>query len=302
MKKATLLLAASLSIVGALPDVASADDGQLEINAACVQTGCFPGDAPGYPVRISQSGAYRLTSNLVQSVIPGLSSATTAIEIFADGVDLDLAGFTIGCSNPLGGSCGGGNADGVFSIGSARREIHVANGRIKGMPRDGLALDSGSGAVVENVRAIDNGERGIAAGVDSRITGCTAVGNGFQGIFANGHSVLTHNVSNENGGAGISTGSAVIAENTVSGNGSDGISTTSSVIRDNQVSNNAGVGIRATWQSKVEDNVVVGNGGVGLLVTNGTYQGNLINGNAGGTVSGGINFGSNSCNLAATCP
>ena len=44
---------------------ALAVDGVLEINQACaVNTGCSTGDTAGFPVTISTSGSYRLTSNL----------------------------------------------------------------------------------------------------------------------------------------------------------------------------------------------------------------------------------------------
>jgi hypothetical protein len=47
-----------------------ASDGQLEINQACaVNTGCFPGDDPGFPVTITQPGSYRLTGNLDLSAV-----------------------------------------------------------------------------------------------------------------------------------------------------------------------------------------------------------------------------------------
>ncbi len=49
-----------------------------------------PGDAPGFQVTISQSGSYRLTGDL--SVPDG---NTTAIQITADFVTLDLNGFSI---------------------------------------------------------------------------------------------------------------------------------------------------------------------------------------------------------------
>jgi hypothetical protein len=49
-----------------------------------------PGDAPGFPVTISQPGSYRLSGNLT---VP--DSNTTAIQITADFVTLDLNGFSI---------------------------------------------------------------------------------------------------------------------------------------------------------------------------------------------------------------
>ena len=52
--------------------------------------GITPGDAAGFPVTISQPGSYRLSGNLI---VPDMN--TTAIVITADGVTLDLNGFSI---------------------------------------------------------------------------------------------------------------------------------------------------------------------------------------------------------------
>jgi hypothetical protein len=52
--------------------------------------GVTPGDAPGFPVTISQPGSYRLSGN---PTVPDLN--TTAIHITADRVTLDLNGFSI---------------------------------------------------------------------------------------------------------------------------------------------------------------------------------------------------------------
>src|ERR1022692_224651 len=49
-----------------------------------------PGDAPGFPVTISVPGSYRLSGNLT---VPDQN--TTAIQIAADNVTIDLNGFSI---------------------------------------------------------------------------------------------------------------------------------------------------------------------------------------------------------------
>jgi hypothetical protein len=66
---------------------ANAGEGVLEINQACAtQTGCFPGDGAGFPVVISSSGSYRLTSNLS---VPDAN--TSGVVVLAASVDLNLA-------------------------------------------------------------------------------------------------------------------------------------------------------------------------------------------------------------------
>src|SRR5438477_1054895 len=77
------------ALVGALP--AFAVDGVLLIDQNRALAGnVTPGDTPGFPVTISQSGSYRLSGSLT---VPDMN--TTAIQITADNVTLDLNGFSI---------------------------------------------------------------------------------------------------------------------------------------------------------------------------------------------------------------
>jgi hypothetical protein len=77
---------------------AAAEPGVFEINRTCaIETGCFVGDSPGYPVTITRAGSYRLTGNL--SVQSGTGSQSNSmIAITATDVDLDLGGFRVSCS------------------------------------------------------------------------------------------------------------------------------------------------------------------------------------------------------------
>src|SRR5262249_22472005 len=71
--------------------VLHAEDGLTLIDQKAVMAGkVTAGDAPGFPVTISQPGSYRLSGNLV---VP--DPGTTAVEITADNVTLDLNGFAI---------------------------------------------------------------------------------------------------------------------------------------------------------------------------------------------------------------
>src|SRR5271154_6656573 len=110
------------SLLVAIPGSLYAVDGVVLINqSSALQGGVTPGDAPGFPVTISQPGSYRLSSNLV---VP--DSNTNAIEITAEFVTLDLNGFSI-----VGGS--------AFS--SSRKVSSMASRR-----RSGLGPHSGSSA------------------------------------------------------------------------------------------------------------------------------------------------------------
>ena len=74
------LLSAAAILAPALgPAPALADAGRLEINQICaVETGCFPGDAAGFPVTLTTPGSYALTGNLSLALE---SPSTHAIEI-----------------------------------------------------------------------------------------------------------------------------------------------------------------------------------------------------------------------------
>src|SRR5262249_14253614 len=104
-----------ISIIALLcQSVYAADDGVTLIDQKAATTGkVTPADTPGFPVTISEAGSYRLDSNLI---VP--DAGTTAIEITADNVTLDLGGFSIigpnSCTpNPVQCTYSGGSGIGV---------------------------------------------------------------------------------------------------------------------------------------------------------------------------------------------
>ncbi len=190
------------------PVVALAGDGVIEINQACVSAGCFPADAPGFPVTITESGSYRLTSNLV---VP--DENTTAIELGADAdrSSIDLNGFAI--LGPT--SCSGigffcipvGTGHGI-AANITTTDVTVRNGRVIGMGDHGIFLQNFD--YVEGVVARSNGGIGIEVGPFSSVINCQAVLNGGSGIrvdenistgqFGNaGETVLHGNLAVRNG-------------------------------------------------------------------------------------------------------
>jgi hypothetical protein len=218
-----------------------------------------PGDAPGFPVTISQSGSYRLSGDLI---VPDVN--TTAIQITADNVTLDLNGFSI-----IGPAvCTGtpticpppGQGKGVLSgsdqtIGS--RAVRVLNGSVRGMGSQGILM-TGDGSFVERVNADSNAGGGIiVAGtvIQSAAThngafgilaitvrDCTAVLNAGDGIILDGSGgVGTGNIASFNGGRGMSVPNGVATGNTMVRNTSFGISTTcpSSIVGNTIVNNGA---------------------------------------------------------------
>lgn len=168
-----------------------------------------PGDAPGFPVVISQPGSYRLAGNLTLG-----DPNTSAIEIRAANVTLDLNGFTIQGPNVCGLASDGtvqcsltGAGAGVRAVATApvaSSGITIVNGSIRGMA--GPAVDLVS-----------------AASTVSRIAGVTAMGNGF-GLFANTSALIQNNVVNTNQGAGVRVGGAsLVVDNSISFNGGVGL-------------------------------------------------------------------------------
>jgi hypothetical protein len=192
-----------------------------------------PGDSPGFPVTISQPGSYRLASNLT---VP--DENTTAIQITADSVTLDLNGFSIiGPINCTGApaTCGSsGTGIGVEVTGNkvpGPRGTRILNGSVHGMGLTGVQM-TGSGGSVEKVTAYSNAGGGIAAagkviesestqngsfGILARtVRDCTSSQNAGDGIILNGEGgVATGNASSFNGGFGIVAPYGVVTGNSL---------------------------------------------------------------------------------------
>jgi hypothetical protein len=310
-------------LTGLLATVASATDGVIEINQVrALAGGVTPGDAPGFPVTLTLPGSYVLTSNLSVA-----ATDTGGVRVDADWATLDLRGFEI--AGP--GSCTGsgaslacaavGNGDGVAGAVNFR----VLNGRVRRFGRFGVV----NFAQVENLRLEENGGGGLWLSRGSRVTDSVAVrnfGNGFfvtqgsvqrcsatenrQAGIQGTESVFVGNSVLANGGPGISAfEGSVVQGNTVGRNTADGIVvSTGSLVTDNVASANGQAGISALSSASVQRNVARGNTGAGIYMvpelggTAATYRDNTVVDNAGGTVSGGIDMGGNSCNGAGTCP
>ncbi len=299
------ILAATL--LGGLAPVAHAVDGVVLIDQArALAGGITPGDAPGFPVTLSRSGSYRLSGNLT---VP--DENTTAIEITADNVTLDLNGFTIlgptVCSGtPL--SC----TPTGFGVGVAagfQLNTTVVNGSVQGMGKLGV-FANGLGSRVEKVHATSNGGTGIsvvgtvagntatfngATGIaaSGTVTGNTAINNGGTGISADG--TVTGNEAVSNGGHGIFANNSTVTGNAASSNGATGIAANASTVTGNTAIFNGSAGITAS--GTVTGNTVVSNIGLGLALLGQTgYALNVMIANSGGTVSGGVSLGHNLCN------
>lgn len=313
---------AGILFLASLASVAHAVDGVREINQVCaVQTGCFSGDSPGFPVSITTGGSYRLTGNLT------VPANTDGVDFLADGIALDLNGFEIAGAVTCTGegssvSCSSGNGAGIE--GSAHVRQSVENGRVRGF-RYGMEL--GKRSQIRNLVVESNNSRGILTDAQSIVSGSIvyqnqgigiaavdvehsiASGNLLDGIDSGIGCSLIGNVVRLNGRYGIySSDPCVVHDNAVHDNGNDGIGIANggSIVSDNTASANGGDGIEIQGGAgtTVQRNTLTSNATYGLnlgLALGATYRENTISGN-GATVSGGIDMGANSCNATTTCP
>lgn len=195
-----------------------------------------PGDAPGFPVTITQPGSYRLAGNLT---VPNAN--TTAILVNSEFVTIDLNGFDIlGPTFCVGKGVCTGVGTGIGVDGNSHG-VTVVNGGIHGMGNDGINVGGGafaSGSKVDNVHADANGGSGITL-FGGTASGNTANNNGANGIIVDG--TASGNIADKNRTAGI----AGIVESTIKGN---------------RTLDNGSYGIRATCPSSVVDNTASRNG------------------------------------------
>jgi len=257
------LIPASVLLSCLLPLVSHAVDGVWEINSTCAeQTGCFAGDTAGFPVTISASGSYRLTSNLSVT-----NADTDAVEVTGFGVTLDLNGFSL--VGPV--TCDRNSSTGVVTCapagsgrgvaGLTRARVVVRDGNVRGFANGGVAI--GGRAQVRNVIADSNGGRGIEVGNHSIVSGSTAYRSGDRGIFTGVAALVERSVASENNLDGIWV------------NGGSSIQRSTAMY-------NGGYGINLTG--------ICG------------YRGNTMTFNTSGQVSGGADAGGNICNGSTTCP
>lgn len=194
----------TFAILAATPALGA--DGVVEINQAAAEAGrIWLGDAPGFPVTLSEPGSYRLTSNLDLRNLPSPEDVT-AIEITGAGVLLDLGGFSIIAGSDCEGAppSSSGTGDGVYADSSAGH-VRVENGFVNAVGRDGLAL--GDSAHVGNVTATCNGRNGISVGNHANVVNSRADANGASGVVAGPESRVVDNTGSNNAAFGLQLGS-----------------------------------------------------------------------------------------------
>lgn len=295
-----------LLIASVLPFAASADEGVLEINQACAEgDGCFAGDTPGFPVEISGSGSYVLTSAL------DVASSTVGLDLSVGNVTIDLNGFAItgpeSCNNtPVTDCTGSGGIDGVRAFDMPA--VTVKDGSVTGF--SGVGVDLGDRARVLNVRVEENGSNGLSLGTDALVEDVQAIRNGTNGILVNDRSVVRNSVAWGNNTAGIDIDrNGVVVDSTSSQNGGDGILTLEhNTVRGVSVSSNGEEGVVLfNGGGVLTDSTVSNNTGVGVdcSFTGSAVSGVVLNdNNSGGNQWSGscVETGGNVCEDNTTCP
>lgn len=182
--------------------------------------GVTPGDTPGFPVSLSQPGAYRLDTNLT------VPAGKQGISVRSNYVDIDMNGFLLSGWNAAGTARAGNyGVYSSFGVGSIR------NGVITGFKFDGIFLTGNSNSwTVEDMTIQSNGGVGINAEVSaySRIVDSTISINGAFGIVCGSYCHIEGNNISDNGHNGISLESGTVLGNTIFSNIGYGIYDTGS--------------------------------------------------------------------------
>jgi parallel beta-helix repeat protein len=216
-----------------------------------------PGDADSV-FSITQSGSYYLTGNVTGQ------SGKHGIQLEADGVTLDLSGFTL-----LGVA---GSFDGI-NMPAFRENVVIRNGHLRGWGQSGVEsrIDLGR---IEKVTAADNGAWGIdnapSGTFTTRIASCEALNNGDQvagsgGIRGGQASVITDCLSFNNAGDGITAANGCLVTGCTSrSNGVDGISVSAfGTVTGCTAIANTGDGIELAGDCRVAGNTCCSNGSGG---------------------------------------
>jgi hypothetical protein len=179
-------------------------DGAITIDQTKALNGnVTPGDAAGFPVRITQSGTYRLTSDLV--VPAGLDGIQVMSGVTAV---IDMSGYAIigpaNCSRTVNCYQQQGGTDGI-DVGD-NGSVHVSKGRIRGFTRAGLEGNNAGALVRASDLDVSSNGMGIMAArlFAARIF---AEQNAQFGIYAIHGSIVDSYAGANHVGIGMSAGS-----------------------------------------------------------------------------------------------
>lgn len=338
MKRLALGLVLALSAL--CTPSAQAAEGVRQINQTCaVETGCFEGDAPGFPVTVDGSAG---RSYVLTSVLQVGAPETTAILISTDDVTVDLNGFAILGVSSCGGiptTCSNASTSSPFGSGvlvddtTLRAGTVVRNGVIANMGWSGVHL--GPRSRVEHLRALGNARSGIFVEANSVVRRNVLRFN-FNGIVARTGTTISENVVSHSASEGINGKLGMnVTENVSTASGNNGINVGhGSLIRGNAVHGSRGDGIDGDEGCSIVENVSLENGdasnddgfecstgcvlranvaagntghGLRLFDASAAYSHNVMTANAEAPVLGGFRVGldnhcSGSGTLSSSCP
>jgi hypothetical protein len=213
------MLSAALVLVPIAPAFAAGEI--LLTHAKALAGNVTPGDPPGFPIVLTQPGAYQFAGNIHPP------ANTVGIQVGSYNVTIDLNGFQLH-----------GSTVALFGIAGATNGVTIKNGTITGFKFDGIH-GAASYWIVDNVRSVENGRDGIMVGPIALIRS----------------SVVAFNMAR-----GISTGFAsIIQGNTVVRNGTIGVQTQQSTVVGNTINNNDGVGLVGGGSAGYFGNTLNGN-------------------------------------------
>jgi hypothetical protein len=265
-----------------LASAAVARDGLIEINQVrALAGGVTAGDTPGFPVTIDATGSYLLTGNLDVRNAP---AGTSAIEIRADAVQLDLNGFRLlgpqRCSGdppatavtcmPAGSAGVGVHFDVALQ---SLRGARIRNGTIEGFHSSGILCRSP--CEIEQIQTRHNGV-GLSAAPHSTVHDVVAELNAGIGILSESRTQVSHVNVSANGSWGLRLGPG-------------------SILSDCNASRNALVGLWVVPAVPGDDSAAVAYRDCVFVRNNG--------GNANAQVAAtALSLGGNICGTDTTCP
>jgi hypothetical protein len=210
-----------LALSALLALAAAAQAQVININQAkALAGGVTPGDAPGFPVTISQPGSYKLTGKLTVADV-----SAHGILIQADGVTIDLNGFSItGARCAEGGRCHVGTGGGGIVSG---RNVTILNGLVNNFAGSGIHLTEQ--ATVVGVRSYRNGYCGAIVNSDSLVRDSAFTDNAYCGLWT-GRAVVRSNLISQNATFQIhAAGQGLFSGNNVVGPGANHLPSTQSL-------------------------------------------------------------------------
>jgi len=231
---------------------------RVAINAANT-----PGDASSI-FRITQPGSYYLTGNL-----NGQADKDAVITIAADGVTLDLNGFTIH---------GNGAQYGLNA--GAIKHTTIRNGVIRNAGTNAISLSNATATHVADMQIFNAGESAVGLGSTSIVERVTCINSGTGAISVDTGSTVRQTTVSGSGDYGISATKSVIEGCAVTGAGGYGFSVGESSTITNSTAAGCVSGFGASSKSRFINCVATGSANIGFVAGfSGVVEGCTANNN-----------------------